>query len=99
LGSHNDLDCHHSIHQPLKSLLLQRFQGVNGYVSTVKGIQYLVDESGNKTAVQLDLTLYGEIWEDIYDSLIAENRKDEPRETLDEVKQHLHTQEHLSDNG
>ena len=65
----------------------------------VKGIQYVVDESGNKTAVQLDLTLYGEIWEDFYDSLIAENRKDEPRETLDEVKQRLRTQKHLSDNG
>jgi hypothetical protein len=37
LGSHNDLDCHHSIHQPLKSLLLQRFQGVNGYqISAVR---------------------------------------------------------------
>ena len=65
----------------------------------MKGIQYLVDESGNKTAVQLDLTLYGEIWEDFYDSLVAEKRKDEPRETLDEVKQRLSTQERLSDNG
>ena len=65
----------------------------------MKGIQYVVDESGNKTAVQLDLTLYGEIWEDFYDNLIAEQRKDEPRETLAEVKQRLRAQELLSDNG
>ena len=58
----------------------------------VKGIHYVVDESGNKTAVQLDSTLYGDIWEDFYDNLIVENRKDEPRETLDEVKQRLRIQ-------
>ena len=46
LGSHNDLDCHHSIHQPLKSLLLQRFQGVNGYFAeafVVNPVQTVLD--------------------------------------------------------
>ena len=54
-----------------------------------EGIQFLINERGEKTAVQIDLTKYGEIWEDIYDSLIAQGRVNEPRETLEEVKQRL----------
>jgi hypothetical protein len=58
----------------------------------LKGIQFLVDENGEKTAVQIDLKKYGEIWEDIYDALIAQSRADEPRETLEEVKKLLSQQ-------
>jgi len=55
----------------------------------LKGIQFVIDERGEKTAVQIDLKKYGELWEDFYDTLIAQARADEPRESLEEVKQKL----------
>ena len=63
----------------------------------MEGIRFLVDEQGEKTAVQIDLGKYGELWEDIYDVLLAEMRKDEPRESLDNVKQRLMEQGKLND--
>lgn len=50
------------------------------------GIQFLTDESGNQVAVQIDLSEHGELWEDFYDSLLAKQRSDEPRDSLAEVK-------------
>lgn len=58
----------------------------------MKGIQFVTDEAGRKTAVLIDLRKYGELWEDIYDSLVAQQRADEPRETLEAVKQRLRKQ-------
>jgi hypothetical protein len=55
----------------------------------LKGIQYVVNERGEKTAVQIDLNRYSELWEGIYGTLIAQDRADEPRETLEEVRQRL----------
>jgi hypothetical protein len=55
----------------------------------MEGIQFVINEQGEKTAVQIDLRMYGELWEDIYDALIAQARVDEPRETFDEVKNRL----------
>jgi hypothetical protein len=43
----------------------------------MKGIHYLMDEANNQVAVQIDLTLYKELWEDFYDSFLVEMRKDE----------------------
>jgi len=63
----------------------------------MEGIRFLVDEQGEKTAVQIDLEKYGELWEDIYDTLIAELRQDEPRESLHDVKQRLRDQGKLRD--
>jgi hypothetical protein len=44
----------------------------------MKGIQYLVDDAGHKTAVVLDLAEWGELLEDIFDILVSEARRDEP---------------------
>ena len=55
----------------------------------MKGIQFVSDHNGQKVAVQIDLRKYGELWEDFYDSLLAQVRKDEPRESLEDVKQRL----------
>ena len=55
----------------------------------MQGIQFLIDEKGRKTAVLIDLNEHGELWEDIYDSLIANSRINEPRESLEEVRQRL----------
>ncbi len=58
----------------------------------MKGIQFVVDEKGEKVAVQLDLRRYKDLWEDVYDSLTAQLRADEPRESLESVKETLQNQ-------
>ena len=55
----------------------------------MEGIRFVTDERGHRTAVQIDLNLYGELWEDIYDTILARMRKNEPRETLESVKERL----------
>jgi len=55
----------------------------------MKGVQFLIDERGNKTAVVIDLKKNAELWEDFYDRAIAHDREDEPRETLQAVKNRL----------
>ena len=55
----------------------------------MRGIEYVVDEEGNKKAVLIDLSLHQELWEDLADQLTARERQDEPRETLDEVRRSL----------
>ncbi len=51
----------------------------------MEGINYLTDDKNEKIAVQIDLRKYGELWEDFYDSLIAEMRKEEEKIPLEEV--------------
>jgi hypothetical protein len=55
----------------------------------MKGVKYVVDDKGEKTAVIIDLKKYGELWEDFQDALTARLRANEPRETLDSVKKRL----------
>ena len=55
----------------------------------MEGIQFVTDANGRKVAVQIDLRKHGELWEDVYDSLIARRRAEEPRESLDSVKRRL----------
>jgi hypothetical protein len=55
----------------------------------LEGIQFVTDSSGKRTAVMLDLERYGELWEDIYDVLIAREREDEERIPLDQVRRTL----------
>ena len=43
----------------------------------MKGIQYVTDDMGKRTAVLIHLAEWGEIWEDIQDVLISEARKNE----------------------
>jgi len=52
-------------------------------------IQYIVDEKGAKRAVIIDLDKCADLWEDFYDILVARQRADEPRESLNKVKKHL----------
>ncbi len=52
----------------------------------MKGIQFVVDDQGKKRAVLIDLSKNKDLWEDFYDVVLAEQRVDEPRETLDEVR-------------
>ena len=55
----------------------------------MKGIDFLTNKRGQKTAVLIDLKRYGRLWEDFYDSIIARKRAREPRESLDVVKDRL----------
>ncbi len=63
----------------------------------MKGIQFVTDDKGQKTAVLIDLKKYGEFWEDFYDSLTAAERADEPRETLEFVRKRLQQQGKLDE--
>ena len=60
--------------------------------STMKGVQFVTDIEGHKVAVVLDLKQWGELWEDIYDNLIAEQRVSEPSISLDEFEAQLRTE-------
>ena len=53
------------------------------------GIKFVVNEKGNKSAVMIDLKRYGKVWEDFYDTVTSRKRKNEPRETLQSVKERL----------
>jgi hypothetical protein len=52
----------------------------------MKGIEFVVDEAGNKKAVLIDLKKHQVLWEDFYDTLKAKEREKEPRESLEDVK-------------
>ena len=52
----------------------------------MRGVQFLVDDDGQRTAVLIDLKKNRELWEDFYDIALAKSRADEPRETLASVK-------------
>jgi hypothetical protein len=55
----------------------------------MKGINYVTDDKNRKVAVQIDLKKYGSLWEDFYDNMVAELRKDEEKTPLEEVIQQL----------
>jgi hypothetical protein len=57
--------------------------------SALRGVQFLVDEEGEKTAVLIDLKKNAQLWEDFYDGAIAKSRAKEPRESLESVRQRL----------
>ena len=50
------------------------------------GISYMVDDEGRKKAAVIDLRRHGKVWEDFYDTLVAESRAKEHRESLEEIK-------------
>lgn len=51
----------------------------------MKGISYLTNEEGKRTAVVIDLQTYGEELEDFLDGLVAEERRNEPTEDFQAV--------------
>jgi hypothetical protein len=52
----------------------------------LKGVQYVTDSSGKRIAVLISLEEWGEIWEDLYDVLVSESRKDEPTVSWETLK-------------
>jgi hypothetical protein len=61
-------------------------------VVAVRGIQFVTDAEGRKVAVQLDLKEWGELWEDIYDNIVADSRKGEITMPLEEFEAELRTE-------
>ena len=65
----------------------------------MKGVQFVIDEQGQKTAVVIDLKRHAALWEDFYDAALAKSRQEEPRETFESVKRRLRRQGKLSPNA
>ena len=55
----------------------------------MRGVQFLVDDNGEKTAVLIDLKKNADLWEDFYDVAVARSRAKEPRESLESVRRRL----------
>ncbi len=55
----------------------------------IKGVQFVTDTEGRKVAVQLDLEEWGELWEDIYDQMLVEQRAGGPSDSWETVKERL----------
>lgn len=66
---------------------------------SVKAIQFSADDTGEKKAVLIDLKKYGNLWEDLYDSILAHERKDERRESFEAVQKRLRRKGKLNRNG
>jgi hypothetical protein len=65
----------------------------------MKGMQFVVGDQGEETAVLIDLQKYGELWEDFYDCLIACAQTNEPRASLAEVREKFYQQGKLQRSG
>ncbi len=57
--------------------------------ATLEGIGFVTNAAGEQIAVQIDLRVHGELWEYFYDILLARARADEPRKSLEEVRERL----------
>jgi hypothetical protein len=55
----------------------------------LKGVQFVSDAGGQRTGVLIDLRRHRALWEDVYDALLADSRKGEPRADWDDVKRRL----------
>lgn len=53
------------------------------------GVQYVVDENGNKTAAIIDLAIHKELWEDFEDLLVSRSREDEENVSFEQAKAQL----------
>jgi hypothetical protein len=56
---------------------------------SLSGITFIVDERGRKTAAVIDLEKHQQLWDDFFDTVLAESRAREPRESLESVKRRL----------
>ncbi len=55
----------------------------------MKGINFVINEKGEKKAVLIDLEEWGELWEDFSDILVSRSRENETEISWDELKQEL----------
>lgn len=55
------------------------------------GFRFLVNEKGDKTAVLIDLNKHRRLWEDFYDLMMIEARRNDPRLDWETSKKQLLT--------
>lgn len=55
----------------------------------MKGINFLTDENGQKTAVVIDIQTYGDELQDFLDGLESESRQNEPTENFNTVVERI----------
>jgi hypothetical protein len=55
----------------------------------IRGVKFLFDEHGHKTAVMIDLRQGGRLWEDILDVATARSREHEPSQSWAAVRSRL----------
>jgi hypothetical protein len=58
-------------------------------MKTLRGVKYVRDAKGRRTAVVIDLRRNGALWEDFVDVATARSRVREPRESLTAVRTRL----------
>ena len=59
----------------------------------MEGIQFLVNEKGERTSVLIDLEEWGELWEDFHDLMVARDRQNESEISWDELKAEIRPNE------
>ena len=52
----------------------------------MEGVQFLINDRGEKISVLIDLNEWGDLWEDFYDVMVSRSRQDEKEISLDELK-------------
>lgn len=62
----------------------------------MKGVKYFFDESGEPTAVLIDVKKNPELWEDIADILEARKRQEEVPIPFEKIKQELRKKRKVS---
>ena len=55
-------------------------------MKTLRGVKYLRDASGHRTAVVIDLRRHRLLWEDFADAALAKQRARAPKESLTIVR-------------
>jgi len=55
----------------------------------MRGVKYLYNKKGRKTAVLIDLQRNAALWEDLLDVAVARVREDEPTESWATVRRRL----------
>ena len=61
----------------------------------MKGVNYLIDEKGTKTAVVINLNEYGRIWENFHDIMISNMREKEDKISWKSLKAEMKEQGEL----
>ena len=52
----------------------------------MEGVQFLINEEGEKISVLIDLSEWGDLWEDFHDIMVSRSRQDESEISWDELK-------------
>lgn len=55
----------------------------------LRGVKYLYNAKGKRTAVLIDLERHAALWEDLLDVALARSRADEPTESWSTVRRRL----------